>query len=124
MKMRKSLCVSIVTMALFVAAGLAASSRGSGYAVIHYNVTVAGAPLASGGYSVNWQTHSPEATVTFSQKSLLQKSKVAVTVTGRVVNRGASYASNQVVYSEGSNGTRTIEELRFKGSSQVIVFNR
>jgi hypothetical protein len=88
------------------------------------NITVAGSPLPSDGYLVEWQTHSPKATATFAQKGLFQECKVAVTVTGKVVDWRASYPSNEVVYNEGSNGMRTLEKLRFKGSSRVIFFNQ
>jgi hypothetical protein len=123
MNLRKSLCVTVAALALFVVAGAAANSRGSGYAVVHYDVTVAGSPLASGSYNVEWQSHSPEATVIFSQKGFFQKSKVAATVEGKVVDRGTAYPSNEVVYDQSANGSRVIQELRFKGSSEVIVFN-
>lgn len=124
MNLRKSLCVMTVALALFVAANAAAGEKGSGYAVVHHDVTVAGSHLASGSYNVQWQTHSPEATVKFVQKSFLQREKVAATVEGKVVDRGTAYPSNQVVYRENANGAREIQELRFKGSSQVIVFNQ
>ena len=118
MNLKRSLCVTIVTMMFFVAAGTAAESRGSGNAVIHYDATAAGSHLASGSYNIEWQTHSPEATVTF-----FRGHNVMATAEGKVVDRGTTYPSNQVVYNENPDGSRTIQEIRFKGSSEVIVFN-
>jgi hypothetical protein len=117
MKLRKSLYITIVTLVFFVAAGAAANSKDSRSVLLHYDATVAGSHLASGEYAIKWQTHSPEATVTF-----LRGSKVVATAEGKVVDRGTTYLSNGVVYDEAGNGAREIREIRFKGSSEVIVF--
>ena len=49
--------------------------------------------------------------------------KVVATAEGKVVERGSKYDSNQVVYDQTADGARVISEIRFGGSSQVIVFN-
>jgi len=117
MNLRKTLSVMIVAMAVIVAASAAAKAKESAEVILDYNATVAGSQLASGKYNIQWQTHSPEATVSF-----LRRNKVVATVQGKVVDRGTRYSSNQVVYSETDNGARVIRELRFGGSSEVIVF--
>ena len=118
MKMRKVLGITMVAMVCFVAVNLAAKSKDSGTMVLHSDAIVAGSHLASGTYGVQWQAHSPEATVSF-----LKEDKVVATATGRVEDRGKKYASNEVVYSVDAGGAHVVQELRFKGSSQVIVFN-
>jgi len=118
MKLAKTLSVTIVAMAFFVAVAAAAKPKDYRSVVLHSDATVAGTHLGSGTYSVQWQTQSPEATVSFSQGS-----RVVATVEGKVVDRGTRYQANQVVYSEAANGAREVQEIRFQGSSEVIVFN-
>jgi hypothetical protein len=118
MKLRTRLCATVVAMALIAVIGAAARSKDSKSVLLHYDVTVAGSHLASGSYDVQWQTHSPEATVSF-----MHGRKIVATVEGKVVDHGATYPSDEVVYGVASNGAREIQEIRFKGSSEVIVFN-
>ena len=68
MKLGKTLSVTIVALAFFVAVGAAARSKDSRSMVLHYDATVAGSHLASGEYDITWETHSPEATVSFLQR--------------------------------------------------------
>ncbi len=118
MKLKKSLIVTIVAMGLIVVAGAAAKQKDSKDVLLHYDVTIAGSHLASGNYNIKWQTHSPEATVTF-----LHGSKIVATAEGKVVNRGTKYGADQVVYNDAADGTHAIQEIRFRGSSEVLVFN-
>jgi len=119
MRLAKTLSVTIVAMALFVAAGAAAKTKDLRTMVLHSNATVAGAHLASGTYNVQWQTHSPEATVTF-----MQEGKLVATAEGKVVDRGKKYPADAVMFDETGDGGRIIREIRFKGSSEVIEFNQ
>ena len=82
-----------------------------------YDASLAGSHLATGRYNVQWETHSPDATVTFQLGN-----RVVATAEGKVVDRGAKYSGNAVIYDEKPNGTRGILEIRFKDSSEVIVF--
>jgi len=118
MKLRNSLFITIVAMAVSVVASAAANADETRKMLLHNDATVAGAQLARGSYNVEWQTQSPMTKVSF-----LQGSKVVVTAEGKVVDRGKKYPSNQVLYNEAGNGRRVIRELRFKGSSEVIEFN-
>ena len=118
MKMKKTLWLTIVGMAVFVAAGAAANAKGSRNVTLAHKATVAGAPLTSGEYRVQWETHSPQATVSF-----LHKGKVVATAEGKVVDRGTKYSSNEVVYSVAADGGREVQEIRFGGANEVIVFN-
>ena len=118
MKLTKTLSFTIVAIALFVAAGAAAKSKDLRSVVLRSDVTVAGTHLASGTYGITWQTHSPQATVSFSQGS-----KVVATAEGVVVDSGKKYDSDEVMYDETTDGARVIREIRFKGLSQVIEFN-
>ncbi len=118
MKLRKTLSVSISALAFIVAASVTAQSKDSANVVLHYDAAVAGTHLASGSYDLKWQIRSPEATVSF-----LHGKKVVATAAGKVVDRGTRYSSNQVVYELAADGSRVIHEIRFRDSSEVIVFN-
>jgi len=122
MSLRKMLSVTIVVMSLFLAAsaaaGAAAAPKDEANLFLRYDATIGGTHLEGGKYNIHWKTHSPEATVTF-----LQKSKVMATAEGKVVERGTRYDSNEVLYDQAADGTRVILEIRLRGSSQVIVFN-
>lgn len=119
MRLRKTLSVTVVALAFFVAAVAAAKPKDSRNVILHSDAMVAGSHLASGNYTVQWETHSPEATVTF-----MQGRKVAATVPGKVVDRGKKYWSDEVVYYETDNGALRILELRFEGSSEVLEFTK
>jgi hypothetical protein len=108
----------MIAMAIFVAVGANAKSKDSRSVLLRDDAAVAGSHLARGNYSVQWETNSPAATVSF-----LRDNKVVATAEGKVVDRGSRYGSNEVVYALAANGARVIQELRFKGSSEVIVFN-
>ena len=118
MSVKKALSVTIAAIAFVVAAAAAAPAKDSKDIILHHDATLAGSHLASGNYSVTWQTHSPEATVSF-----MRGHKVVATAEGKVVDRGRAYSTNEVVYDEDAAGARTIVEIRFRGSSEVIVFN-
>jgi len=118
MRLTKTLSVTIVALAFFIVAGASAKVKDSGNLDLRFDATVAGAHLARGNYNVRWQSHSPEATVSF-----LQGSKVVATAGGKVVDRGTKYEDNEVVFDETADGTRVIRELHFTGSSEVIEFS-
>ncbi len=118
MKLRKIMGITIVALAFMIAAGAEAKSKNSANLLIPYEGSVAGSHLTSGRYHVEWQTHSPEATVTF-----VLQDKVVATVSGKVKDQGEKSTNNQVIYDEHADGSREIKEIRFAGSSEVIVFN-
>lgn len=118
MNFKKNVCLTIVAMAFVVAVAAAAKVKDSRDVLLRFDATIAGSQLRSGVYNVQYQTHSPEATVSF-----LRGNKVVATAEGKVVDRGSKYSTNEVVFAGADGGARTIQEIRFGGSSQVIVFN-
>jgi hypothetical protein len=81
-------------------------------------VTIDGKQLTPGKYKVSWETHSPQATVTF-----MQKKTVVATASGTLVERPTAYEYDSIVYSkESDNGPTTILEIRFAGSNKVLTF--
>jgi hypothetical protein len=118
MNLRKALGVTLVAMLFCVAVGAAAKPKDSRTMVLLSDAIVTGSHLASGTYNVRWTSQSPAAAVSF-----LQEGKVVATATGKIVDRGKKYESNEVVYDRDADGAHVIVELRFRGSSEVIVFN-
>jgi hypothetical protein len=49
---------------------------------------------------------------------------VVLSTEGKFEDRGKKYHTNTVVYDTGSDGNSTISEIRFAGSSEVLVFNQ
>jgi len=76
-----------------------------------------GVAIPAGSYNVTWSAESGDPTVTFV------KGKEAVaTAQARWVDRDTKYEQNQVLYSNNSDGSRTIIEIRFAGMNRALVF--
>ncbi len=118
MRLTRTLSVTVFAIACFVAVSAAATARDFKSVLLNYDATVAGTQLQSGKYIVKWETHSPQATVSF-----VRGNKVVATVEGKVVDRGTKFGSDSVMYDDAADGARVIREIRFKGSSEVIEFN-
>ena len=118
MKLRMTLSVTIAALAFIVAASATAQPKNFRSVIVHYDAKIAGTQLASGRYDVKWESHSPEATVSF-----LRGKNVVATAKGKLEDRGTKYSANQVVYEQSADGSRVIHEIRFRDSSEVIVFN-
>jgi hypothetical protein len=106
-----------MTVAILLTASLSAVAQNTGTLKLAYSASLSGKQLTAGQYKVTWETHSPEATVT-----LAQKEEVIATVQGKWVERDTKYVTNSVVYSNNSDGSRSILEIRFKGLSGALVF--
>jgi hypothetical protein len=116
MKARNLVGTSMMLALMIVASGWALA-KDSVNLKLDFAASVHGTQLAAGEYQVSWQTHSPQATVTFKQK----KGGVA-TAEGILAERPARYESNSVVYSTNADGSRNIIEIRFAGSNKVLTF--
>lgn len=99
-----------------VTAGLA-FTKDSRNVKLEYAASIHGTQLARGEYQVNWETHSPEATVTFKQKKT-----VVATAAGKLEQRPNKFENNSVLYSTNSDGSRSIVEIRLGGTNQVLIF--
>ncbi|HMD84477.1 MAG TPA: hypothetical protein VKO18_07215 [Terriglobia bacterium] len=118
MTLKKTWQFTMIALAFTIAIGAQAKTKVTTSMFLHHDATIAGSHLASGKYNVQWQTHSPEATVTF-----LHGNKVVATAEGKVVDRGTKYGFDEVMYDQTADGARVVQEIRFKGSSEIIVFN-
>ena len=118
MKIRKYFGTSILSVALLLASGSPALAKNARTLVLNYDIVVSGKTLPAGAYVVKWEAHSPHASVEFAQRH-----KLVLSTEGRFEDRGKKYDSTEVLYDSASNGTRTMIEIRFAGSSEVLVFN-
>lgn len=78
---------------------------------------VSGKSLAAGEYKVKWESHSPEADVTF-----LQDKTAVATAHAKLVDRDQAALDNAVVTRANSDGSQTIVEIRFAGKKSALVF--
>jgi hypothetical protein len=108
----------IVSLGLLLAAGIPAVASNSAEVTLNHNAVVHGKNLPAGKYTVEWKTHSPEATVQF-----VQRSRVVLSTDGRVEQRDKTSDSTAVVYDNAPDGSLSIIEIRFANSNQVLVFN-
>jgi ABC-type thiamine transport system substrate-binding protein len=119
MNIRKYLGASILSVALLLACCIPVLAKNSRTVVITYNAVLSGKTLPAGNYVVQWEAHNSQATVEFAQGH-----KVVLSTEGRLEDRGKKCDTTMVLYYTASNGTRTISEIRFAGSSEVLVFNQ
>lgn len=118
MNIRKHLGVPLLSAALLLAAGIPGLAENSRTVTLSHDAVLSGTSLSAGRYSIRWQTHSPEATVQF-----VRRHKVVLSTEGRVEARNKTYNHNAVVYNIAPDGSLSVAEIRFAGSSNVLVFN-
>jgi len=109
----------VLVLAILICASAGAFAKNVRSLTLQYAATLNGTPVAAGEYSVNWQTHSPEATVTLTGKN---GNRVAATAEGRWEERNSKYESDAVVTDKKSDGSRAIIEIRFAGLKGALVF--
>jgi len=118
MMRRSYLGTSILVLALVLTASIPAFALNSKMLTLRYDMVLKGTHLPAGQYTVRWEGRSSTAAVTVSNEK-----GILATVEGQLVDRGTKFSRNAVVAHTSADGTRTITEIRFAGSSQVIVFN-
>jgi len=106
-------------LGLLLAAGIPAAAKNSRTINISRAIVLQGKNLPAGKYKVEWQTHSPEATVQF-----LRNRQFVVSTEGRVEQRDKISDSDAVVYDTLPDGSMSLREIRFAGSNKVLVLNR
>jgi hypothetical protein len=119
MDIRKYLGTSVLSVALLLASGIPGLAKDSRRVALNRDAVLSGTTLAAGQYVVRWEAQSSRATVEFAQGN-----KVVLSTQGRIEDRGKKYPSNMVVYDTASDGTMTVSEIRFAGSSEVLVFKQ
>jgi hypothetical protein len=109
--------VMTITLLVLMAAIPAMALEGMGKFVVSAQLFVGGQEIKPGEYDVKWESHSPEATVTF-----ISKGKVALKVEGKVeeLNRVSDY--NSLAIGKDSAGREAIKGLQFGGKKVRIIF--
>lgn len=112
------LAVSILALALAVSAAVPAFAKNERTIRLPFTVVLNGTHLDEGKYTIRWESQSPTLTV-----SVVKGRKTMATASATMVEREKPYPANEVVTDTASDGTQVIKEIRFAGSSQVIVFS-
>jgi hypothetical protein len=107
----------MTVLAFVLAIGVFAFAKDARSLHLNFDALLNGKELRQGDYRVQWESHSPQVTVSF-----LQGKNTVATAEGRWVDRDMTSPSNTVVYDTNPNGSRTILEIRLAGLKQAIVF--
>jgi hypothetical protein len=119
MNIRKYFGASALSVALLLAAGIPGLAANSRTVTLRHAAVLSGTSLSAGQYDIRWESHSPDATVQF-----VRGRKVVLSTQGRVEGRNKTYDRNAVVYDSAPDGSLSLVEIRFAGSSDVLVFNQ
>ncbi len=119
MNIRRLLGAPVLGVALLLATSIPSLAANSRTVTFRHASVLNGTNLSAGKYNVRWETHSPEATVQF-----VRHRKVVVSAEGKVEVRSKSYDRDAVVYNTAADGSLSLVEIRFAGSSKVLIFNQ
>jgi hypothetical protein len=108
---------ALAMVAIFLGVCLSAAAANSHTVSVKTPISLNGTEITPGFYVVEWVTHSPEATVTFTRNG-----KVVVMAPGKMVERDNKSSADAVVYTNNADGSHTLKEIRFAGKKQVLVF--
>ncbi len=111
--------VSLLALALAISPAVSAFAKNARTLNVGLNVVLNGTKIQPGRYTIRWESHSPALTV-----SVVRGKQTLATAPATMVDRGKPYATDAIVTTANSDGTQVLEEIRFAGSSQVIVFNQ
>jgi hypothetical protein len=116
---RKCFGTGVLSLGLLLAAGIPALAKNARTLTFSHDFVLNGKTVPAGKCLVQWETHSPEATVEF-----VQHHEVVLSTEGRVEERSQSYDRDAVVYNIASDGTMSLLEIRFARSNKVLTFNQ
>jgi hypothetical protein len=80
-------------------------------------LTLEGARLRVGNFTITWESYVTDAKVKFAQGS-----DVLATADGQWVKRPWRYQRNEYVYVKSRNGSRLLREIHFSGLDRALVF--
>ena len=105
----------VITLLMMVASSAVAGN--SRTITTRSPIIVNGTEIPAGQYTIKWQSHSPEATVTF-----IDGGRTVATAEGKWVERETASASDAILYRTTDDGTRILTEMRFAGMKRVLVY--
>lgn len=103
--------------AILLMAGVSVFAKDSRDVRVAYEASVGGSTIAPGQYRLRWDSKNADPEVT-----LLKGRKVVAKAQGQWVDRNVEYNQDSILYDTQSGGSRSILEMRFAGSSKVLVF--
>ena len=116
MRSRMGLGTLVLSVVLVLTAGAPGFAKSARTVALASDLAISGTMLPAGRYAIRWEAHSLQPTVEF-----VQGKKVILSTQGTFEDRGEKSLSDSVLYDTASNGTATIREIRFAGSSEVLV---
>jgi hypothetical protein len=93
--------------------------RGSRNFLFGSAMTLNGAKLPVGDFTISWESYVTDAKVKFALGN-----DVIATADGRWTKQPRRYEHNEFVYVKGSNGLRTLVEIHFSGQDRSLVLAR
>lgn len=119
MERRRIASFMLTVLAIGASVVLPAFAKNRQRVTIFTEENVGSTKLAAGEYLMKWETHSPEATVTF-----VKDGKVMYQLTGKVVEHEKKFQNNVVVDNPGPDGSRQLVEMELGGTRKSIVFGQ
>jgi len=117
MRSKRHAGVAITGLALALTICAPAFAKDTRKVHLTYGASLNGKQLKEGIYKVEWESHSPQVTVTF-----FDGKNAVVTAEGHWADRHSNSPTNAFVFDTGSDGARTLIEFQPAGSQQAIVF--
>jgi cell division protein FtsN len=93
--------------------------RGSRSLTVMSGLTLNGASMPAGDYTVSWESYISDATV-----KVVRGDQVVATTDGKWVKHGVRYPHDAYMYRRNSDGSQTLIEIRFAGMDQALVFGK
>jgi PilZ domain/SPOR domain len=93
--------------------------RGTREFALSTALTLGGRSVPVGDCVISWESYIPNAIVKIENHG-----GATVTLEGRWVKRAVRYSQDAVVYTKNRDGSRTLNEFRFSGMGQALVFGR
>lgn len=115
MNRRRNIWLAILTITVIAAAP--AFGKSSHRVRLFTDEAIGATKLAAGEYLIRWETHSPQATVTFQAYG-----KVRGTLTGKVVEHEKKFKDDVVIDQPAADGSRQLMEIWLGGTNKSIVF--
>lgn len=108
-----------LSMVLVLGAGVKGFAKNQRTVAFTSVVVINGTKLPAGRYAIRWEAHSRQPTVEFARSK-----KIVLSTGGTLEDRGKNYPSDSVLFDTASEGSSTVREIRFEGSSEVLVFDQ
>jgi cell division protein FtsN len=93
--------------------------RGSRSLTVLSGLTLNGATMPAGDYTISWESYVTDAAV-----KVANGNKVVANADGKWVKRPVRYPHDAYMYRRNSDGSQTLLEIRFAGMNQALVFGK